>query len=83
MADDQYRTSSTGGAEWLGKWGLYSKLSGLLDKKRFDLVRALLVPVMQTLKIEPNISVVHLTLVVVKVLFCFFVLFVTTAHQIY
>ena len=69
MADDQYRTSSTGGVDWLNKWGLFTKLSSLLDKKRYDLVRALLVPVMQTLKMEPIVSVALLTPVVLKVLF--------------
>ena len=72
MADDQYRTSSTGGVDWLNKWGLFTKLSSLLDKKRYDLVRALLVPVMQTLKMEPIVSVALLTPVVLKVLFFFF-----------
>jgi hypothetical protein len=71
MADDQYRTQATGGADWLNKWGLYTKLSALMDRKRHEWVRLLLAPVVQTLKMEPEVSCSLLGPVIAKVLFVF------------
>lgn len=67
MADDQYRTQSSGGADWLNKWGLYNKLSTLMDRKRHEWVRSLLYPVIGTLKMEPELTSTLITTTINKV----------------
>lgn len=71
MADDQYRTQPTGGAEWLNKWGLYTKLSTLMDRKRHEWVRSLLYPVISTLKTEPELTSPLISNIITKVCLIF------------